>query len=417
MNSCPTWAPYLPDEIMTAHILYRKLDDRFPASIFKKVIYDLLRKELGFKGLVISDCLEMDALTRAYSLAGAVIFAVQASCDILTVSHSFGRQLIVRNSLLDAAKNDAAFLHSVDEAVERILKYKEKYCRKMKPEIDSEKNREIAEAASLASITIASGEPFRIDENTVAVGVTNYVSSIAEDKNVEDLDIAEILGEEFKIPHLSIDNKNFNVNDVRNSQRERKWCLPFQFPPHARAEGSLSNLLQSGPGDADIAQNAYDVLGQALPECHICIYEYTRQSVKALLKVLRGAKAEGKLPVKLGTSPDQSELKNYLVERIVKFIEQNCAKPLTLDVLANEFYLSPGYLCRLFKQKVGINFIDYLNTVRIARAKHLLLTTNLRIYEVGNLCGYADLNYFTKVFKKATGVTPSYFRNNSGYYD
>lgn len=410
---------YLPDEIMTAHILYRKLDDRFPASIFKKVIYDLLRKELGFKGLVISDCLEMDALTRAYSLAGAVIFAVQASCDILTVSHSFGRQLIVRNSLLDAAKNDAAFLHSVDEAVERILKYKEKYCREMKPEIDSEKNREIAEAASLASITIASGEPFRIDENTVAVGVTNYVSSIAEDKNVEDLDIAEILGEEFKIPHLSIDNKNFNVNDVQEFAKGKKVVLALSDSHLTLVQRVLySNLLQSGARVMLISlRTPYDVLGQALPECHICIYEYTRQSVKALLKVLRGAKAEGKLPVKLGTSPDQSELKNYLVERIVKFIEQNCAKPLTLDVLANEFYLSPGYLCRLFKQKVGINFIDYLNTVRIARAKHLLLTTNLRIYEVGNLCGYADLNYFTKVFKKATGVTPSYFRNNSGYYD
>ncbi|NLH54362.1 MAG: helix-turn-helix domain-containing protein [Acholeplasmataceae bacterium] len=404
---------------MTAHILYRKLDDRFPASIFKKVIHDLLRKELGFKGLVISDCLEMDALTRAYSLAGAVIFAVQASCDILTVSHSFGRQLIVRNSLLDAAKNDAAFLHSVDEAVERILKYKEKYCRKMKPEIDSEKNREIAEAASLASITIASGEPFRIDENTVAVGVTNYVSSIAEDKNVEDLDIAEILGEEFKIPHLSIDNKNFNVNDVQEFAKGKKVVLALSDSHLTLVQRVLySNLLQSGARVMLISlRTPYDVLGQALPECHICIYEYTRQSVKALLKVLRGAKAEGKLPVKLGTSPDQSELKNYLVERIVKFIKQNCAKPLTLDVLANEFYLSPGYLCRLFKQKVGINFIDYLNTVRIARAKHLLLTTNLRIYEVGNLCGYADLNYFTKVFKKATGVTPSYFRNNSGYYD
>lgn len=410
---------YLPDEIMTAHILYRKLDDRFPASISKKVIHDLLRKELGFKGLVISDCLEMDALTRAYSLAGAVIFAVQASCDILTVSHSFGRQLIVRNSLLDAAKNDAAFLHSVDEAVERILKYKEKYCRKMKPEIDSEKNREIAEAASLASITIASGEPFRIDENTVAVGVTNYVSSIAEDKNVEDLDIAEILGEEFKIPHLSIDNKNFNVNDVQEFAKGKKVVLALSDSHLTLVQRVLySNLLQSGARVMLISlRTPYDVLGQALPECHICIYEYTRQSVKALLKVLRGAKAEGKLPVKLGTSPDQSELKNYLVERIVKFIKQNCAKPLTLDVLANEFYLSPGYLCRLFKQKVGINFIDYLNTVRIARAKHLLLTTNLRIYEVGNLCGYADLNYFTKVFKKATGVTPSYFRNNSGYYD
>ena len=171
----------------------------------------------------------MDALTRAYSLGGAVIFAVQASCDILTISHSFGRQLIVRNSLLEAAKSDPGFLKHVDEAVARILKYKEKYCMEATAEIDFEKNRELAEAASLASITIASGTPFPIDDETVIVGVTNYVSSIAEDKNVEDLDIAKILGKEFKIPYLSIDNKNFNVNEVQEFVKGKKLFLLYRI--------------------------------------------------------------------------------------------------------------------------------------------------------------------------------------------
>lgn len=415
----PYMGSYLPDAIMTAHILYRKLDDRFPASISKKIISDILRGEIGFKGLVISDCLEMDALTRAYSLAGAVIFAVQAGCDLLTVSHSFGRQLIVRNSLLEAAKNDPAFLRSVDTAIERILHYKEKYCRETKAEIDFQKNQEIAEAASLASITVASGTMFTIDEDTVAVGVTNYVTSIAEDKNVEDLDIAKILGEEFNIPYLSIDNKNFNVNEVQEFVKGKKVILALSDSHLTLVQRVLySNLLQANARIMLISlRTPYDVLGQSLPECHICIYEYTRQSVKALISVLKGEKAEGKLPVKLGVSPSHNELKNYLIERIVKYIEQNYAKPLTLETLANEFYLSSGYLCRLFKQKIGINFIDYLNMIRLSKAKHLLQTSNLKIYEVGNLCGFSDMNYFTKVFKKATGVTPSYFRNNSGYYD
>lgn len=415
----PYTGSYLPDAVMTAHILYRKLDDRFPASISKKIIYDLLRKEIGFKGLVISDCLEMDALTRAYSLAGAVIFAVQASCDILTVSHTFGRQLIVRNSLLDAAKNDANFLKHVDEAVERILNYKEKYCQEANPEIDFEKNREIAEGASLASITIASGTPFPIDSDTVVVGVTNYVSSIAEDKNVEDLDIAKILGDEFKIPYLSIDNKNFNVNEVQEFVKGKKVILALSDSHLTLVQKVLyTNLIQAKTRVMLISlRTPYDVLGQGLPECHICIYEYTRLSVKSLLAVLKGEKAEGKLPVKLGINQSQNELKNYLIDRIIRYIEENYAKPLSLESVADEFLISSGYLCRLFKQKIGINFVNYLNMVRIAKAKHLLLTTNLRIYEVGNLCGFADLNYFTKVFKKATGMTPSYFRNNSGYYD
>ena len=95
----------------------------------------------------------------------------------------------------------------------------------------------------------------------------------------------------------------------------------------------------------------YDVLGQGLPECHICIYEYTRLSVKSLLAVLKGEKAEGKLPVKLGRSQSQSELKNYLIDRIIRYIEGNYAKLLTLESVADEFLISSGYLCRLFKQK------------------------------------------------------------------
>jgi beta-N-acetylhexosaminidase len=404
---------------MTAHILYRKLDDRFPASISKKIIYDLLRKQLGYSGLIVSDCLEMDALTRAYSLAGAVIFAIQASCDILTVSHSFGRQLIVRNSLLEAAKNDPGFEEEIDQAIMRILKYKEKYCLSRNPEIDFEKHQLLSEAASLASITIASGKPFIIDEETVVVGVTNYVSSIAEDKNIENLDIAKILGDEFSIAHLSIDNKNFNVNEVQDFARGKKVILALSDSHLTLVQKVLyTNLIQAKIRIMLISlRTPYDVLGQGLPECHICIYEYTKLSVKSLIEVLKGTKAEGRLPVKIRPISQQKETKNYLVERVIRYIEENYAKQLSLESISEEFLISSGYLCRLFKKKIGINFVNYLNMIRMTKVKHLLLTTNLRIFEVANLCGYTDFNYFTKVFKKTTGMTPTYFRNNSGYYD
>lgn len=416
----PYSGQYLPDAIMTAHILYRKLDDRFPASISRKIIYDLLRKELGFTGLVVSDCLEMDALTRAYSLAGATIFALDATCDLFTVSHSFGRQLIVRNALLEAARNDPEAVEKIDHAVSRILKYKEKYCGENVMEIDWEKNQMLSQAASLASITITSGKPFEIDANTVAIGVTNYVTSIAEDKNVEDLDIARIIGEEFSIPFLSIDNKNFNVGEVQEFARGKKVILALSDSHLTLVQKVLyTNLIQARTRIMLISlRTPYDVLGQGLPECHICIYEYTRLSVNSLLNVLHGEEAKGQLPVRLNNvTQSASEIKNYLIERIVKYLEQNYAKPLTLEYLADEFLISGGYLCRLFKKKIGMNFVDYLNMIRLAKVKHLLLTTNLRVYEIANMCGYADQNYFIKIFRKNTGVTPTYFRNNSGYYD
>jgi len=119
----PYSASFQSDAIMTAHILYRNLDDRLPASISRKIIYDLLRKDLGYEGIVISDCLEMEALTRAFSLAGATVFAIQATCDIITVSHSFGRQLIVRNTLIDAVNNGQLSIEQIDQSLSRSNQY------------------------------------------------------------------------------------------------------------------------------------------------------------------------------------------------------------------------------------------------------------------------------------------------------
>lgn len=411
---------FVPDAIMTAHILYKQLDDRFPASISRKIIYDLLRCDLNYQGLVISDCMEMDALTRAFSLSGAAVFALQATCDIITVSHSFGRQLMVRNALLDAIKSNDLDINLIDNTVERILKYKEKYCQESQVEIDLESHKQIAEAASLASVTIASGKPFEIDENTVVVGVTNYVHSVAEDKKMEDIDVAKMLGEEFNIPYHSIDNKNFNVNDVQDFAKGKKIILALTDSHLTLVQKVLlTNLLQSNARIMLISlRTPYDVIGQTSPECHICIYEYTKLSLKSLIEVLKGAEAKGSLPVKLGkNSHSHKELKNYLIENILKYIDENYAKPLSLEIVAEEFLISKGYLCRLFKNKMKINFVDYVNLIRIGKVKSLLLTTNLRIYEIANICGFTDFNYFTKVFKKITGVTPTYYRNNSSYYD
>ena len=416
----PYSSSYRPDAIMTAHILYRDLDERFPATVSKKIIHELLRKELGYEGIVITDCFEMDALSRAFSLGGAAIFALEASCDIITISHSFGRQIVVRNALLDALTTKTMDVNILDQAVERVLKYKEKYCYDHLVSIDYNQNKEIAESVSLASVTIASGKPFEIDSSCVVVGVTNYVNSVAEDKNVENMDVAKIIGENFSIPYYSIDNKNFSITDILTFTKDKKVILALSDSHLTLVQKVLYvNLIQANTRIMLISlRTPYDVLEQELPECHICLYEYTKLSINSLIKVLEGEEAKGVLPVKIGkVKKEYNDYRNYLIDNIILYIDENFAKPLTLEAVASEFLISSGHLCRLFKQKLDINFINYLHQVRIKKAKQLLLTSNLRIYEIAYFCGYQDINYFTKVFKKYTGLTPIYYRNNSSYYD
>ncbi len=99
-----------------------------------------------------------------------------------------------------------------------------------------------------------------------------------------------------------------------------------------------------------------------------------------------------------------------LVERAQKFIKENYMKELTLEQVAEEVNLNPYYFSKLFKQETGETFIDYVTGIRIDRAKKLMSDPRLSLKEVCFSVGYRDPAYFTRVFKKMVGVTPSEYR-------
>jgi two-component system response regulator YesN len=99
-----------------------------------------------------------------------------------------------------------------------------------------------------------------------------------------------------------------------------------------------------------------------------------------------------------------------VVESAKAYIRANFYKNLTLDKIANEVYVSPVYLSFLFKQVESVNLTDYIAEVRLDKAKELLVSTNYKTYEIAKQVGYQDEKYFSRLFKKKTGLTPSEFR-------
>jgi YesN/AraC family two-component response regulator len=83
---------------------------------------------------------------------------------------------------------------------------------------------------------------------------------------------------------------------------------------------------------------------------------------------------------------------------------------MTLTETASMVHLNPSYFSKLFKQQTQVNFTDYLTKVRMKEASGLLGKTSLRISEVAERLGYADLAYFSNTFKKTMGSTPSDYR-------
>ena len=96
---------------------------------------------------------------------------------------------------------------------------------------------------------------------------------------------------------------------------------------------------------------------------------------------------------------------------IRSFIEENYMYDISMQELARRMNYSEPYFCKLFKQYFDQNFTAYLTEYRIAEAKKLLEQPTFNIKDVGKAVGYSDSNYFTKVFKRITGQSPTEYRN------
>ena len=100
--------------------------------------------------------------------------------------------------------------------------------------------------------------------------------------------------------------------------------------------------------------------------------------------------------------------------KAVNYIRRQYRRRLTLEDTAAYIHLSPMYFSRIFKEDVGVNFVAYVNKVRVEAAGALLINGDLPIADISAMVGFEGQSYFTKVFRKVKGVTPGAYRKNRG---
>jgi len=102
----------------------------------------------------------------------------------------------------------------------------------------------------------------------------------------------------------------------------------------------------------------------------------------------------------------KQQYQSEYIYKIKDYVSINYQKEISLHAISGHLNLNESYLSNLFKKETGFNFIDYLNKFRIQKALELLSTTNIKVSDVAEKVGFNNISYFSRLFKKITGVSP-----------
>lgn len=168
-------------------------------------------------------------------------------------------------------------------------------------------------------------------------------------------------------------------------------------------------ILVSGYDDFEYLQKAIRYGADA--------YELKPVKIQNLLRLVEELKekasAEKALPVPEIPEKKYSPFADRRINRAVEYVHTHLGADLSIRVLGQELRMSPNYFCSLFRKKAGLTFNSFVNKTRLEASVYLLEHTDQRISEIADNMGFRDSVYFTQVFKKVYGCSPSEYRKNS----
>ncbi len=100
------------------------------------------------------------------------------------------------------------------------------------------------------------------------------------------------------------------------------------------------------------------------------------------------------------------------ISKITAYINNNYVQISSIDEIAEHFFVSKYHLCRIFKEALQMTLIDYINEIKIKNARYYIESTRKNFKQIAELCGYNSLSYFSTVFKKIVGQSPSEYKKS-----
>lgn len=297
------------DGIMASHILYPVLDDKYPATLSRKIITNLLKEKMGFGGLIVTDSLTMGAIHQNYSPKEIVNLAANAGIDLMIFcgKADINDQKEIYNSLLEEVKNGNIPISRVNESVTKILKYKRKYI----PNNISDNNEtyNIGKEISKNSITKVFGDlKVNREDKVLAIFPKIQVLTLVDNQNQNYISLGSVLKKEFSnIDEIIVDGKSEKIdtiieeisNKVKNYDKIILSTINVSKDDYfVKIVKSLSNECLNKTIVTSL-RSPYDIKYLKGVNSYYCLYEPTLLAFESFTKCLLENKFTGVLPVKL----------------------------------------------------------------------------------------------------------------------
>jgi len=300
--------------IMTTHILFPQIEnERLPATMSKKILQGLLREKMGFKGLIVSDAMEMKAIMDHYGLPNGCVTALSAGVDIVYICHE-SPEMEASLKELSAAYAEGRFDSDMfDASVERVLRFKKKYADFGLDAKDDEENlrRRCEQNASLTRSTLALRYPDQalppLGNQPLFAGSLAYRSTIASAKPDSVFSFCHWFAEKFNGLFLEtpVDPDRAEIDDIISRLPPSSSIVFGSYNGHLNhGQIELAKLLYERAKQRGIPfvclalRNPWDL--SLLPEgaVGLALWEYTEKSFEAAAAALRGEfTPSGRLPV------------------------------------------------------------------------------------------------------------------------
>ncbi|ANE46950.1 glycoside hydrolase [Paenibacillus swuensis] len=309
------------DAVMTAHVVFPAYEPNgVPATLSHSVITELLRNKLGYDGVIVTDCLEMHAISKEYGIPQGAVMAVEAGADLVLVSHTFAEQAAAVEAVTAAVRAGRISEARIDASVGRVLALKAK--RGMasgaaagsaaRGAIGAPADWDVVRRVSERSITLVKDEgqlPLSAGERTLVVWAEPRESTEVIEIIEQDVTLGTALSAyvaDVREMRIGLDPASSEIDAVLAAAEGCAQVVVATHNPVARLGAGQVRLVEALAAREGVklvvasTRNPYDLMEFPQVKTYLCAYENRPMAMQSLAKVLVGRiPAQGRLPVTL----------------------------------------------------------------------------------------------------------------------